>query len=79
VPTTMNGYAEMAEDVQTRLLNNLSLRRWGTASEIADLLCFLASDAAGYITGALIDISGGKLATQVPSKGYTLASLQRDG
>jgi 3-oxoacyl-[acyl-carrier protein] reductase len=79
IPTAMNGYADMAEDVQTRLLDNLSLRRWGTAAEIADLLCFLASDAAGYITGALIDISGGKLATQVPSKGYALASLQRDG
>lgn len=77
VPTTMNGYADMAADVQTRLLDNLSIRRWGTATEVADLLCFLASDAAGYITGALIDISGGKLATQVPGKGYELASLQR--
>jgi len=79
VPTTMNGYAEMAEEVQTRLLSNLSLRRWGTAEEIADLLCFLASDAAGYITGTLIDISGGKLATQVPAKGYELASQERQG
>jgi 3-oxoacyl-[acyl-carrier protein] reductase len=77
VPTAMNGYAEMAEDVQARLLSNLSLRRWGTASEVADLLCFLASDAAGYITGALIDISGGKLATQIPDKGYELAAAER--
>jgi 3-oxoacyl-[acyl-carrier protein] reductase len=75
IPTTMNGYATMGEAVQKRLLDNLSLRRWGTASEISDLLCFLASDAASYITGALIDISGGKLATQVPCKGYELASL----
>jgi 3-oxoacyl-[acyl-carrier protein] reductase len=79
IPTAMNGYAEMAGDVQARLLDNLSLRRWGTASEVADLLCFLASDAAGYITGALIDISGGKLATQVPSKGHQLASRTQAG
>jgi 3-oxoacyl-[acyl-carrier protein] reductase len=37
---------------------------------VADLLCFLASDRAGYITGALIDVSGGKFATQMPQRAY---------
>ena len=32
-----------------------------------------ASDAARYVTGTLIDVSGGKLATQVPRKAYELA------
>lgn len=40
---------------------------------MAELLCFLASDAARYITGSLIDVSGGKLATQMPRKAYELA------
>ena len=33
---------------------------------MAELICFLASDAARYVTGTLVDVSGGKLATQVP-------------
>jgi len=37
------------------------------------VICFLASDAARYVTGTLIDVSGGKLATQVPRKAYELA------
>ena len=35
--------------------------RLGTAREVADLICFAASEAAGYITGASLDINGGDL------------------
>ena len=35
--------------------------RLGTAREVADLVCFAASEAAGYITGASFDINGGDL------------------
>jgi NAD(P)-dependent dehydrogenase (short-subunit alcohol dehydrogenase family) len=35
--------------------------RLGTPEEVADLICFLASDRAGYITGASVDINGGDL------------------
>ena len=35
--------------------------RLGTAGEVADLICFVASEAAGYITGASFDINGGDL------------------
>ncbi len=35
--------------------------RLGTADEVADLICFAASEAAGYITGASLDINGGDL------------------
>lgn len=37
------------------------VRRLGEAVEVADLICFLASEAAGYITGASVDINGGDL------------------
>jgi len=70
VPTAMNGFAEMPQDAQDRLLDTLSLRRWETADDVADLLLFLASDQAGYITGTLLDVSGGKLATQIPSRAH---------
>lgn len=70
VPTAMNGFAEMPTAEQDRLLDTLSLRRWETPDDVADLLVFLASDAAGYITGTLVDVSGGKLATQIPARAY---------
>ncbi|WP_432485380.1 SDR family NAD(P)-dependent oxidoreductase [Kineococcus esterisolvens] len=74
VPTAMNGFAEMEPAAQDRLLDTLSLRRWESPDDVADLLLFLASDAASYITGTLIDVSGGKLATQVPSRAYDAAA-----
>jgi NAD(P)-dependent dehydrogenase (short-subunit alcohol dehydrogenase family) len=72
IPTAMNGFADMPEPAQARLLDTLSLRRWGRPEEVADLVCFLASDAAQYITGALVDVSGGKLSTQMPHRAYEL-------
>jgi NAD(P)-dependent dehydrogenase (short-subunit alcohol dehydrogenase family) len=35
--------------------------RLGAPGEVADLICFVASEAAGYITGATFDINGGDL------------------
>lgn len=70
VPTAMNGFAEMPQDAQDRLLDTLSLRRWETPDDVANLLLFLASDQAGYITGTLLDVSGGKLATQIPARAH---------
>ena len=66
IPTEMNHFAERDETTQERLLDTLTLRRWGDASDVANLICFLASDLAGYITGTMIDVSGGKFATQFP-------------
>jgi 3-oxoacyl-[acyl-carrier protein] reductase len=66
----MNGFADLDAAAQDRLLDTLALRRWGEAAEVADLVCFLASDAARYITGTLVDVSGGKLATQLPRRVY---------
>jgi len=70
IPTAMNGFAELSPEEQAKKLDTLSLRRWGEAQDVANLLCFLASDLAGYITGTLVDVSGGKLATQVPAAAY---------
>jgi 3-oxoacyl-[acyl-carrier protein] reductase len=70
IPTAMNGFAELPPAEQAKKLDTLSLRRWGDAQDVANLLCFLASDLAGYITGTLVDVSGGKLATQSPAAAY---------
>ncbi|HTE45280.1 MAG TPA: SDR family NAD(P)-dependent oxidoreductase [Gemmatimonadaceae bacterium] len=48
-------------DVLDRLARGYPVPRLGTAREVADLICFAASEAAGYITGASLDINGGDL------------------
>ncbi len=66
IPTEMNCYADASDARREALLDTLSLRRWGEEADVANLVCFLCSDLASYVTGALIDVSGGKLATQMP-------------
>ena len=44
-----------------RLAAGFPVPRLGTAGEVADLICFIASEAAGYMTGTSLDISGGDL------------------
>jgi NAD(P)-dependent dehydrogenase (short-subunit alcohol dehydrogenase family) len=43
-----------------RLLPNLPMGRPGTADEVAEAILFLLSDAASYITGAVLNVSGGR-------------------
>jgi 3-oxoacyl-[acyl-carrier protein] reductase len=74
IPTDMNHFAERAPEAQDQLLDMLTLRRWGSKEDIGNLICFLASDQAGYITGTLIDVSGGKLATQMPQAAHKYAA-----
>ena len=66
IPTGMNRFADRTDAEKARLLDTLTLRRWGSPRDVANLICFLASDLASYITGTMIDCSGGKFATQMP-------------
>jgi 3-oxoacyl-[acyl-carrier protein] reductase len=40
-------------------LQEIPVRRFGQPREIADIVCFLASERAGYITGAVLPVDGG--------------------
>lgn len=48
-------------ELLARLAAGYPVPRLGTALEVADVICFAASEAAGYITGASFDINGGDL------------------
>ena len=50
-----------SDELLERLASHYPVPRLGTAVETADLICFAASEAAGYITGASLDINGGDL------------------
>ena len=50
-----------SDDLLQRLAASYPVPRLGTALEVADLVCFLASEQAGYITGTSLDITGGDL------------------
>ena len=47
-------------DRAQRLADRIPLARPGTADEIADAILWLLSDEATYVTGALLDVGGGR-------------------
>ena len=53
-----------------KLLSQIALHRLGNPEEVAKAVTFLGSDAANYITGTFLEISGGKLCVQSPDSGY---------
>jgi 3-oxoacyl-[acyl-carrier protein] reductase len=51
--------AELGDDLVKKYTEQIPLGRLGSVDDIAGTVEFLASDAAGYITGALIPVDGG--------------------
>jgi 3-oxoacyl-(acyl-carrier-protein) reductase len=51
--------AELGEDLVKKYTDQIPLGRLGSADDVAGAVEFLSSDAAGYITGALIPVDGG--------------------
>lgn len=64
IPTNMSAIDTLSENRRNEMLDTLCIREWGSADDIASLLIFLASEQAKYITGTLIDSSGGKFSVQ---------------
>ena len=51
--------ATMTEDQKTRLAAEIALGRLGTPDDIAAAVHYLASEDASYVTGHVLNVSGG--------------------
>ena len=51
--------AELPEGAAEELQARIPLGRLGTADDVADVVLFLASEEAGYVTGQVIPVDGG--------------------
>ena len=51
----------LSEDQREGLLSHIPLSKLGQPSDIANVVAFLASDSASYITGETIHVNGGML------------------
>lgn len=51
----------LSDAVKEAILGQIPLKRTGTPEDVAALAAFLASDAAGYITGQVIHVDGGMI------------------
>ncbi|MCG8513396.1 MAG: 3-oxoacyl-[acyl-carrier-protein] reductase [Halanaerobiales bacterium] len=49
----------LPETAREKLFNAIPLKRLGQPADVADLICFLASAQADYITGQVINVDGG--------------------
>ncbi|MGI8408889.1 MAG: 3-oxoacyl-[acyl-carrier-protein] reductase [Pyrinomonadaceae bacterium] len=51
--------AEMNSEYREKILEQIPLKRLGNVQEVAEIACFMLSDAAAYITGQVIQADGG--------------------
>jgi 3-oxoacyl-[acyl-carrier protein] reductase len=51
--------SKMAEKYQNMIIEDTPLRRMGQPEEVANVVAFLVSDEASFMTGAMVEVSGG--------------------
>ena len=50
-----------SEEAKARIMSRTPMKRLGEPAEIADVVCFLLSDAASYVTGEVVVVDGGRM------------------
>ena len=59
-PTTEKQWQSYGEEGQKKLVQSIALKRLGAPEDIAHAVLFFASDYAGWITGQVLSVDGGK-------------------
>ena len=49
----------LPDDVREKMMGNIPMKRFGSPEDVAKVVVFLASEAASYMTGQVLTISGG--------------------
>jgi 3-oxoacyl-[acyl-carrier protein] reductase len=57
IETDMSG--QLSDEYQSKLLEMIPLGRLGNVQEVAEIVCFMLSDSARYITGQVVQADGG--------------------
>ena len=52
----------ISEDARRKILSRTPMKRLGEPEEVADVVAWLASDAASYVTGEIVTVDGGRMA-----------------
>ena len=52
---------KLPEEVKKSYLDGIPMKKFGTTEDVANVVAFLASDMAGYVTGQVLQIDGGLL------------------
>lgn len=53
---------QLSDDAKDTILNRIPMGRFGSGDEVAELVAFLSTPNAGYITGQVLTIDGGLIA-----------------
>ena len=82
IPGPIHGTEGMARlaptaDAEKAVTRSVPLGRFGTKQDVADLVMFLASERATYITGAIIPVDGGWSANGAGGLGAALSGLPK--
>jgi len=56
----LNASVGKNEDLKSLMADSIPMKRLGTATDMANVICFLASDESAFVTGVVLPVDGGK-------------------